>query len=69
MVPRARGYDRFGPYRRRWNGWPGEGSRPVWAGRRAAGSLGGCVSCPLSARHVFKKSPERETSSLACLNL
>jgi small subunit ribosomal protein S20 len=30
---------------------------PFWAVGRAAGSLGGCVSCPLSARHTPKKSP------------
>ncbi|QDI71141.1 hypothetical protein CD934_22500 [Streptomyces calvus] len=29
----------------------------VWAAEWPAGSVGGCVSCPLSARHTPRKSP------------
>ncbi|QEV43227.1 hypothetical protein CP978_11970 [Streptomyces nodosus] len=43
--------------------------RRVWAAQNPAGSLGGRVSCPLSSRHVSRKSPAREAVVLACLNL
>ncbi len=44
---------------------PSGRAAPVWVGRRAAGSVDSCVSCPLSARHKPKKSPgeAREGSS------
>ncbi|OSZ60793.1 hypothetical protein OQI_08820 [Streptomyces pharetrae CZA14] len=42
---------------RSFHGPTGAARRPVWAAGRAAGSVGGCVSCPLSARHDPKKSP------------
>ncbi|RRR78327.1 hypothetical protein EHS43_26385 [Streptomyces sp. RP5T] len=45
------------------HGPTGGDRRPVWATRWAAGSLGGCVSCPLSARHNSKKSPGTEPGS------
>ncbi|TXS62284.1 hypothetical protein EAO69_38205 [Streptomyces sp. me109] len=41
---------------RRLHGPTGGELRPVWAGRAAAGSLGGCVSCPLCTRHTPRKS-------------
>ncbi|MPY36855.1 hypothetical protein FNH09_38260 [Streptomyces adustus] len=39
--------------------------KPVWASRRAPGSVGGCVSCPLSARHTPRKSSARDPSGPA----
>ncbi|PAZ16990.1 hypothetical protein CLM62_04780 [Streptomyces sp. SA15] len=42
------------------HGPTGGAVRPVWAGRTMTGSLSGCASCPLSRRHVFKKSSARD---------
>ncbi|KAB2972675.1 hypothetical protein F8R89_11870 [Streptomyces sp. SS1-1] len=42
---------------RRFHGPMGGDLERVWAILRPTASLGGCVSCPLSARHTFKKSP------------
>ncbi|MBP5863759.1 hypothetical protein F3K20_14375 [Streptomyces scabiei] len=41
---------------RRHHGPTGGELRPVWADPWAAGSVGGCVSCPLSRRHIPRKS-------------
>ncbi|AZQ34691.1 hypothetical protein EJ357_15375 [Streptomyces cyaneochromogenes] len=53
---------------RRFHGPTGGDRRPFWAVGRATGTLGGCVSCPLSTRH----SPENHrcgTLAVLCLNL
>ncbi|OQR59143.1 hypothetical protein B6E66_36775 [Streptomyces maremycinicus] len=39
---------------RRLHGPTGGDREPVWATRGATGSLGSCVSCPLSTRHLGK---------------
>ncbi|MCI3154309.1 hypothetical protein ELQ39_21750 [Streptomyces sp. GB4-14] len=43
----------------------------VWATEWAAGSVGGCVSCPLSARHTPRNHPVRSRASAygPCQNL
>ncbi|AWW39634.1 hypothetical protein DN051_25695 [Streptomyces cadmiisoli] len=41
------------------HGPTGGDRRPVWAIRRATASLGGCASCPLSARRTPRKSSVR----------
>ncbi|OSP45354.1 hypothetical protein B7767_00065 [Streptomyces sp. 13-12-16] len=40
----------------------------VWAAERAAGSVGGCVSCPLSARHT-PRNHRYGSRAVPCQNL
>ncbi|QEU85685.1 hypothetical protein CP969_13900 [Streptomyces viridosporus T7A] len=44
---------------RSFHGPTGDDLGRVWAAERPAASVRGCVSCPLSARHLFKKSTVR----------
>ncbi|QCD55829.1 hypothetical protein CEB94_13815 [Streptomyces hawaiiensis] len=44
----------------------------VWAARGAAGSLGGCASCPLAGGTTSRNHPVRESCgvrALSCQNL
>ncbi|AZS87385.1 hypothetical protein ELQ87_26530 [Streptomyces griseoviridis] len=54
---------------RSFHGPTGGDRRPVWATRGAAGSVGGCVSCPLSARHAPSEIIGYGTFAGPCQNL